>query len=525
VRITKLWLIVFVFTILMMSAPLAAQDSPLTIEVLGTYTTGVFAESAAEEAAYDAATQRLFVVNGADVSIDILDITDPTAPTLVSRIDVSSFGAGVNNVAFANGVVAIAIEPEATDAAGVVVFADAEGAVLGSVEVGSQPDSLTFTPDGMKIVTANEGEPNGEYTIDPEGSISIIDLTGGVETAVVTTLGFTDFNTDGARAAELPAEVRIYGPNATVAQDLEPEYVTITPDGATALVTLQEANAVAVVDIAAAQIAEIRALGFKDHTLEGNGLDVSNEDGMINIANWPVLGMYQPDGIRAFEVAGSVYYITANEGDTRDYDGYTEEGEVSEMTLDPEAFPNAAELQEEANLGKLETVISYGDADGDGDFEQLYVPGGRSFSIHALDGTLVYDSGDLIEQVTAEAIPDFFNTDNEVNELEDRSDNKGPEPEEVAVGVIGDATYAFVGLERTSGIVVVDISDPAVPVFVTYVNNRDFAGDPEAGTAGDLGPEGIIFIPAAQSPNGSDLLVVANEISGSTTIYQISAGM
>lgn len=523
--VTKLWLLTILLLMLISAAPLAAQENALTLDVLGTYTSGVFGESAAEEAAYDAATQRLFVVNGANVSVDILEIVDPTAPTLIAQIDLSRYGAGVNNVAVANGVVAIAVETADFEAAGVVVFADAEGAVLGSVEVGSQPDSLAFTPDGTMIVTGNEGEPNGEYTIDPEGSISIIDLSGGVEAATVTTLGFADFNADGTRAAELPTDVRIYGPNATVAQDLEPEYVTITPDGATALVTLQEANAVAVVDIGNGQITEIRALGFKDHMLEGNGLDVSNEDGMINIANWPVLGMYQPDGIRAFEVGGVVYYITANEGDTREYDGYSEEGEVSEMTLDPEAFPNAAELQEEANLGKLENVVSFGDADRDGDFEALYVPGGRSFSIYALDGTLVYESGDLIEQVTAEAIPDFFNTDNEVNEFEDRSDNKGPEPEEVAVGVIGEATYAFIGLERTSGIVVVDISDPVAPVFVTYVSNRDFAGDPEAGTAGDLGPEGILFIPAAQSPNGSDLLVVANEISGSTTIYQVNAGI
>ncbi len=526
-RVSSSLLISIFLLTLVLAAPVAAQESALSLDVLGTYATGVFDESAAEEAAHDVASQRLFVVNGAANAIDVLDMSDPTSLTLIAQIELSEYGDSVTNVAVSSqSVIAATVAAEAVDGAGGVVFMDAEGTVLGSVEVGALPDHVTFTPDGSKAITANEGQPSDDYTVDPEGSISIIDISSGVENAVVTTLGFTDFNVGGARAAELPADVRIYGPNATVAQDLEPEFVAVTPDGTTALVTLQENNALAVIDLAVPTITTIYALGFKDHNAEGNGLDLSNEDGAINIANWPVFGMYQPDGIATFVVDGVTYAITANEGDARDYDGYSEEGEVSEMTLDADAFANAADLQIEANMGKAEVTLALGDSDGDGDYEALYLPGARSFTIWALDGSIVFDSGDQFEQITAELLPDDFNATNDENgSFDDRSDNKGVEPEEVAVGMVGDRLYAFIGFERLGGIIVYDISDPAAPTYVTYVNNRDFAGDPEAGTAGDLGPEGVKFIPAVDSPNGMPLLVVANEISGSTTVYQINAGM
>jgi len=197
-----------------------------------------------------------------------------------------------------------------------------------------------------------------------------------------------------------------------------------------------------------------------------------------------------------------VYYLTANEGDTRDYDGYSEETEIGEAVLDPDVFPNADELAAESAIGGLENVSSTGDVDGDGDFDGIYIPGGRSFSIYAADGTLVYESGALLELITAAAYPDNFNASNDDHSLDDRSDNKGPEPEGAAIGVIDGNTYAFIGLERIGGVVVFDVSDPAAPVFVTYVNNRDFSGDIEAGQAGDLGPEGLEFVSAEDSPNG-----------------------
>jgi 2',3'-cyclic-nucleotide 2'-phosphodiesterase / 3'-nucleotidase / 5'-nucleotidase len=358
--------------------------------------------------------------------------------------------------------------------------------------------------------------------------VSIIDVEGGaanLSEESVTTVTFTDFNEGGSRSAELPEDVRVYGPDATVAQDLEPEYVVVSSDSTTAFVVLQEANAYAEIDLNAGTVTAIRAFGFKDHSQPGNGLDAGGDDGTINIANWNVFGMYQPDAMALYEAEETQYLITANEGDTRDYDGYSEEGELGESSVDAEAFPNLDGLTTEEAIGGLGIVTSIGDTDGDGDLDKLYIPGGRSFSVwNALSGELVFDSGDQIEHITSETYPDDFNADNAENgSFDDRSDNKGPEPEGLALGVIGDTTYAFIALERIGGIMVYDLTDPTAPAFVTYVNNRDFAGDAEAGTAGDLGPEGLVFIPAADSPNGNNLLVVANEVSGTTTIYQINS--
>jgi len=503
--------------------PASAQTDALTLEPIGTYASGTFDEGAAEIIAYHAGTQTLYVVDGNEGTIDRLDISDPTAPTLTSQISLSDYGDAATHVAIYGDLVAVAVVAEEKTDAGMVAFFTPDGTPLNAVEVGSLPDQLIFTPDGSKVLTANEGEPNDDYSIDPEGSVSIVDLSNGVENATVTTVGFADFNTDGSRSAELPAEVRIFGPNATVASDLEPEYVAISPDGMTAYVGLQENNALAIIDIETASVTTILSLGFKDHNAEGNGLDLSNEDGMINIANWPVFGMYMPDGLVAFEAAGATYLISANEGDAREYDTFEEEVDVADITLDATVFPNAADLQAEAAMGKLEVPNNIGDLDGDGDFDAIYAFGARSFSIWTADGSLVYDSGDAFERITAEAYPEDFNaTHDENGAFDDRSDNKGPEPEGVTVGMIGETLYAFIGLERIGGVMVYDITDPIAPVFVTYINNRDFSGDAEAGTAGDLGPEGLAFISAATSPNGVDLLVVANEISGSTTIYQIN---
>ncbi|MCB0177198.1 MAG: choice-of-anchor I family protein [Anaerolineae bacterium] len=920
----KIVIVKLVVLLLLFAAWPAHGAGEVTLDLLGTYETGIFDGSAAEIVAYDPETERLFVVNAEEVSVDILNISDPTSPALVSRIDAAEFGGSANSVAVKDGVVAVAIEAEITQDPGQVVFLDTDGNVLNSVEVGALPDMVTFTPDGQKVLVANEGEPSDDYTVDPEGSVSIIDISGGAEAATVTTADFSAFDEqiDSLKAAG----VRIFGPDATVSQDLEPEYIAVSPDSGTAYVSLQEANALAVVDLNGGTVTDIVPLGFKDHlaslqtfdfanlptlgttaagqeialggfsglyfegvnpvngnlifvthpdrgpnaepvdtdgdgvnerpfplpdfqakivrfeanpatgtaevieqigltradgtpitglpnlagekgvayadevpidlqgnvldydpfgadmegiviapdgaywmvdeyrpaiyhfdasgvlidrfvpegsnesgvdvgteaipavfaqrranrgfeavayedgklyafiqspidnpdvendasskasivnrilefdtatgtttgqyvylieggasdkigdavsvgngeilvierdsavgaealkkvfrinldgatnlndldesivgpggTLESldaeglaeagiepvqktlyvdliaagylagdkaeglaliddnriavlndndfqligtfdvetgllddnpepvqpvlgvitlnNALDASNEDGMINITSWPVLGMYQPDALATFTANGQTFLITANEGDSRDYDGFSEETTVGEVELDPDAFPNAAELQTSSAIGNLNITNTLGDTDGDGDYDELYAFGGRSFSIWDANGNLVYDSGSLIEQVTAAAYPDYFNASNDANDFDDRSDSKGPEPEGVTTGVIDGRTYAFIGLERMGGIVTVDVTDPANPIFVDYINNRDFSGDPEAGTAGDLGPEGLVFISAEDSPIGQPLLAVANEVSGSTSIYAIA---
>ena len=256
-------------------------------------------------------------------------------------------------------------------------------------------------------------------------------------------------------------------------------------------------------------------------TTQPQELDASDRDNAINIRNWSIFGMYQPDAIASYTANNQTYYITANEGDAREYGNYVEGVRISTLTLDPVAFPNAAELKNNANLGRLLVTTERGDTDGDGDYDQLYTFGGRSFSIWNNQGQLVYDSGDDFERITAEQFPEYFNASNSNNTFDNRSDDKGPEPEGVVTGIINGRTYAFVGLERIGGVMVYDVTDPVSPTFVQYINNRDFTVATDSAAAKDLGPEGLAFISAQDSPNGKPLLVVANEVSGSTTFYQI----
>lgn len=483
----------------------------ITLSKLGTYQ-----GAGSEISAYDVTTQRLYIVAGTS-ALEVLDVSNPTAPTLVKTIDTSAFGIA-NSIAVKNGIVAVAIENGANkQAPGVVAFYDLDGNLLNSVTVGALPDMLTFTPDGKKIVVANEGEPNSYNQLDsadPEGSISIIDLSKGVlrlDQSSVKTADFSAFN--ALKDALVAAGVRVFGPNVTVAQDLEPEYITVSPDSKTAWVTLQENNALAIVDLETATVKEIKPLGFKDHSLLGNGLDASDRDSGINIQTWPVLGMYQPDAIASFTVNGQTYLITANEGDARDYTGFAEEVRVgaNSYRLDPTAFPNAATLKNNANLGRLTVTNALGNPDRDNDFDQIYVFGARSFSIWNANGSLVYDSGDQFEQITAVQVPDLFNSNGTASTFDTRSDNKGPEPEGVVIGVIDGQTYAFIGLERTGGVMVYNVTNPNSPTFVQYIN-----------TPGDVSPEGLAFVVAEDSPTGKPLLVVTHEVSNTTTTYEIA---
>ncbi|MBF2026416.1 MAG: choice-of-anchor I family protein [Oscillatoriales cyanobacterium C42_A2020_001] len=890
---------------------------------------GGFKGSGAEISAYDPATQQLFVISGGTL-LEVLDLSNPSNPTLLKTLDVSAYGGGANSVAISNGLVAVAVQAAPATNPGSVVFFDANSTFLGQVTVGALPDMLTFTPDGKKILVANEGEPSsyGQLnSIDPVGSVSIIDLTNGVAGATVSTAGFESFN---SQKADLQAKgVRIFGPNATVAQDFEPEYITVSADGKTAWVTLQENNAIAVVDIATARVTSILPLGLKDYSkglpsitnyeftdlpllgvtaggqeinlggfsglsfegvaangnlkfithtdrgpnaeptgsnrpfplpdfqpqlirfelnpetgelqiteqiglkredgtpltglpnvqagatgtaytdevpvdvfgkplsndplggdfegivvapdgtfwlsdeyrpaiyqfdrngtlidrfipagvptatgefgtpalpavyaqrrtnrgfealalegtklyafiqsaidnpdnpgdttsrnsrnlrilefdivtqtvtgeylyildsisgsgnartdkigdavslgngkflvverddrsgsdankliyeinlagatnisnpanltgipagktleqltvaelsaaniapvskrlsvnaasigytgiekLEGlalidgntlavindndfgvggstlngdgtlsgpsvpdtiklgiikfdqsNGLDASDRDGAnntgrINIQNQPVFGMYQPDAIARFTgLDGKTYLITANEGDARDYTGFAEEIRVgdSKYVLDPATFPNAAALKNNAALGRLTVTSATGDTNGDGDFDQIQVFGGRSFSIRDTSGNLVFDSGDQFERITAAAVPTLFNSNGDAATFDTRSDNKGPEPEGAVVGIVDERVYAFIGLERTGGVMVYDVTNVQKPRFLEYVT-----------TTGDVSPEGLTFIPASQSSTGVALLVVTNEVSGTTAMFEFN---
>lgn len=523
----------------------AAPQQTVTLTPLGTYETGLFDVAAAEIVKYDPGTQRLFVVNAEAAVVDVLDASNPNSPTKIGEIDATSLGAGANSVAVHDGLVAVAIEADPKTDPGLVAFYFADSLeLLATVPAGALPDMVTFTPNGRRVLVANEGEPSENYTVDPVGSITVIDIPSTVSTLQQwksvcdqfgsnhpvcqksshfalkgTTIGFEAFN--GKEAALRESGVRISGPGASAAQDFEPEYIAVSKNSQEAYVSLQEANAFAVLDLRRLKVEKILPLGFKDHSLPGNGLDASDRDSAINIANWPIFGMYMPDAIETYQYRGKTYIVSANEGDTRDWGSYVDEDRVKDLTLDPTAFPDSATLRTDSNLGRLTVTNALGDTDNDGEFEELYVFGARSFSIWDEKGKLVFDSGDQLEQLIADINPDYFNSDHAENNFDNRSDNKGPEPEGVAIGEIRGKTYLFLGLERVGGIVIYDISNPNSPKFAGYFNNRDFSGDPEAGTALDLGPEGIEFIPAKVSPTGQPMLAVGNEVSGTTTLFSI----
>ncbi len=355
-----------------------------------------------------------------------------------------------------------------------------------------------------------------------------------------TTVGFSDFNVGGTRTLD-PA-VRIFGPGATVAQDLEPEYITVAGDRA--FVTLQENNAIAEIDIKSASVVAIRPLALKDHSTSGNGLDPSDRDKAVLIAPWAVTGTPMPDALDSFTVKGRTYLITANEGDARsDWKGFVEDARIKDLksgsglvdgrtvTLDPAVVASLAALgtngkavSDDTNLGRLKITTAPGpaggDTDADGDIDQLRTFGTRSVTIWSTDGALVWDSGDQIEQAVNSKIPGNFNTSNDDNVFDGRSDDKGPEPEGVVVGKVDGRTLAFVGLERPGGFVVFDLSDPSAPKLVEYVTNRDFTADPKT-NATDSGPEVLRFVPAEDSPSGEPLVVVSNEISGTVAIWSV----
>lgn len=491
------------------------------LSVIGTYKTGVFDDGAMEIAAYDATTQRVFAENGSDGTIEILDISDPTNITKISSINLSTWGDHANSVAFQNGVLAAAVEANNWNDSGKVVFFDANGNHISDVTVGVLPDMITFTPDGNKVLTANEGEPDDNYTEDPYGTVSIVDISSGVSSvsqADVTTLNFIAFNNN------YDPQIRNFGPTSSpeLARNLEPEYIAVSPASDKAFVVCQENNAMAIIDLSTKSITALKPLGFKDWSTGNNMFDASNQAASVNIRHWPVYGMYQPDAIKAFEANGQVYIISANEGDSRDYSAYSEEDRVKDLILDPTAFPNAANIQMSDSLGRLNITTSMGDTDNDGDYDELYAYGARSFSIWDAQANLVWDSGDDFAQQLLLAHPAEFNSNNDDNSsFKSRSDDKGAEPEAVEVAMINGQRFAFIGLERMGGVMVYNITDPTNPTFVSYYLNRNFSVDADDANAGDLGPEDLKFIPASESPNGKNLLITANEVSGTLSIYEI----
>jgi hypothetical protein len=538
-------------------------------------------EGAAEIVQFHPASSTIYAINSAaDVpTIEIIDASSLTAEALANPMSSENLTstalllpteqngvmlAGPTSVAVSGDWMAIAVPADDKATNGMVLFyngLDTSSPIfVKAVEVGNLPDMVTFTPDASKVLTANEGEPSGDYNIDPEGSISVIAIVDGAPSDTSINISFVGYN---GKQAELETQ-GMHFPNpsgrtingtlisTTVAQDLEPEYITTTNE--IAYVTLQENNGLAMVDLSDNSV-QVIGLGFKDwsnYQLDGM------EDGTVSFGQYDDLyGMYMPDTITSFQWKDANFLVTANEGDAREYffDTLNADGEQDEdlctaaggqdfdeddgcLSYSEETQGRRLDYAPGSNLdniagddpkdfdftayplGRLTVTDVLGDSNNDGEYEALYAYGARSFTIWDANGLVVFDSGDDFERITASIHGNTFNNNNDENEGDSRSANKGPEPEALTVGQVGDKTYAFIGMERLGGIFVYDVTNPYDTKFVDYVINRDLT---EGGDLiGDSAPEGMSFVEATDSPTGNALVIIGNEVSGTVSVWQIS---
>lgn len=516
----------------------SADDAAVKLSPIGSYEAGVMGKSAAEIVAYHAASQRILTVNAQSGKVDILDASDPTNPTKVAEVSADG-DKEINSVAVRPDGLAVAAVQQAdkTENGEALIFDAASGNELGRVPLGALPDNVHITKDGAYALTANEGEPSDEltadgteYAKDPEGTVSVISLPDGVQAPSAADVRTADFRAFDGPDAELDPSIRVFGPenhHNKPSLDFEPEYIS-SADGK-AYVTLQENNAIAVVDIASATVEKVLPAHIADHSVIP--LDPSNKDGEAKLRTIPVHGLSMPDSIGAFQTNGQTYFATANEGDARDWGGYTDEVKLKELVeegqvCDSVDLPEGIEDKKYAGNLKLSNASGWNEEKGC--FDGLYSFGSRSFSIYDAEGNVVFDSGSDFEEITKDIEGLNFNADNEDPDFDDRSNNKGPEPEALTIGTVGDRTYAFIGMERVGGIFVYDVTDPAQAEFVTYTNNRDFTVDYDednvaaTSLAGDLGPEGLAFISKEDSPTADALLIAGNEVSGTTTVFSVA---
>ena len=495
------------------------EQSEIFWNKVAAYSTG-FSDSeggVAEIVQYNSDNGKLYLVNGKTQTIDIVTLSEYGEGELQTVFTEDTDRISFNNLVAQNpqsfeenfevgditsvavntnlDLIAVAVQHSDYSANGAIVVLNYDGTFKAAYPAGVQPDMVTFAGD--IALTANEGEPRNGYeggAVDPMGSVTAVDLSAENPQAVTVTFESFDSSRD-----ELVSDGVILKKGSAPSADLEPEYIAAAGDYA--YVSLQEANSIATLNLKTMQFEGINGLGFKDHSVEGNGLDLL-DNGEIEIATQDVYGVYMPDGLATYTADGKTYIVSANEGDAREWEEFVGVQDVVLGENDFEALKNS-------EFDGLEEG-------------QTYILGGRSFSVwDASDMSLVFDSGDMIESFLAsdENYSAYFNCSNDDIDLDSRSDKKGPEPEAVNVQTIDGKVYAFVALERQGGAMMFDITDLENVVISSYANSRDYSGE----MLGDVAPESIDFIPSAISPMGANLLVVANENSGTVAVYAMES--
>ena len=507
-----------------------------------------------EIVAYNQATEWAYAINGQSGKLAAIPLAGLTAGAHVeeltgTEIDVKALVEAEDSTFQYGDMTSVAISPDSTtlaaalqaqgsnDAGRVALFTCEEDGSLtleALVETGAQPDMVTFAGDGV-VLTADEGEPRegyGENIADPKGSVTVVDVEAQESTVV-------DFSAFDSQRDQLAEDGIVLKKGSAPSVDLEPEYIAVS--GGKAYVTLQENNAIAVLDIESQAFEGVYSAGFEDHST--TAIDLDKKDDAYDPQTYEsLLGIRMPDGITAFTVEGTTYLVTANEGDAREW-GDEDQGTFylseDERDFGEEGVTSPTGAITAENSGLEGKVVFFKTEDFDGlDPEKDYVFGGRSFTVfQATENGLeeVFTSGDDFEALTAQYVPEYINASNDNAVLDDRSGKKGPEAESVTVGTVDGKTYAFVALERTGGVMAYDVTDPEAITFVNYVNTRDFGTTVEGSeeyedgeldkwvTGGDVAPEGLLFLDAASSPNGEPLLLAACEVSGTVAVYQLGS--
>lgn len=510
----------------------AKLPNTLELEKIAGFSTGVTDEEGgvAEIVKYNSENRKFYVINGKSQTIDIVSLnvlTSDKGQNLQKEQSIN-IAAAVNTAAFQYGdltsieintnhkVITAAVQDADYTKQGKIVVMDYDGKILKTFDAGIQPDMVKMTDDGKYILSADEAEPREglENGVDPEGSVTIVNY----ETGEVKKVKFND-----ASVIDNDVHIRNNGTKTDAVRDLEPEYIALSKDGSKAYVTLQENNAICAIDVAAGSVLSIKSLGYKDHSLTGNELDAAR-NGKIEIEQLPILGAYMPDSIAQMEMGGVSYLITANEGDATEWEEFENIAEFADVkdsiTLDPSLLKGMSGEEADAALDKMKNSGDYDKLEvlTDRGTDAIYTLGGRSFSIWKADSMeLVYDSGSDFEKITAQRYPEVFNWSNDDTAFEKRSAKKGPEPEDVKVGMIGNEVFAFVGLERIGGVMTYNITNPENSQLANYINTRDFSSV----IAGDVAPEGLDFVPAQMSPTGRPLVLAGNEVSGTVAVNEV----
>ncbi|XP_022337795.2 mesenchyme-specific cell surface glycoprotein-like isoform X1 [Crassostrea virginica] len=508
----------------------------------------------AEQLTYDPRDRIVYVVGASKLSA--IDVSNVESPRIVYNKMMGNFDP--TDVEFCGDHVMVTLDNNQDRIGGRLVVFKKYNPRTGTMEtvlnitVGPLPDMLKPTSDCRTILIALEAEAfarDGDL-VDPEGGIGLLKFpTGNIsaDNYSYKSLHFHNFNDRWNELSNTGVRFIYKGQNNTFSQDLEPEYITFSKDEKTAYVCLQENNAIAVVNLETENVTAIHGLGFKNWS--NFKLDASDRDNGIHIRALPVYGMYQPDAIYMIKVNDVEYLITANEGDSKDYSGFplntegfseeiraadadiAENSEVREWMLQNDVS-NISQLLDKSVLGRLQITKETGRL-SNGTFEKLYSFGGRGFSIWRVDTmSLVYDSGNDIEDTHAQLRPDLFNAQPETdtvikNTVDSRSDNKGPESESLTVGHVGNKALIFIGHERPGSISIYsvdgNIASPRFESVYWDIQDSDLTWTHafNQNSIGSIDPEDLKYIAPNDSPNGRPLLLVAGSVSGTVSILEV----